>query len=582
VIDRSNTGRLNKWKTGQNINFFFTNNVSGISASDANAITTQSAAQFNQHISNSVNVVVSNDGDVNGRSDIYFSSTDPLLTDSGVVAVTTTQYDPETGRIIEADIILNDTYSFSNSVFDKNYLGNAMTHEIGHALGLSHSQLIDATMFFETRKGQYSLHTDDISGVRYLYGSSSTGSISGRVAGSGKLTSVFGAHVYAISLNTGKAVASSVSETDGTFSISNLPIDDTYFIYVEPLNNLGSLPSYYNVAKKDYCDSSNSYKGGFFQRCFGDDRGKPYGITLSSSNTSVNIGNVSIKCGLEVSRDYTLSKGDVFTPNLVSQSVSSTYVGSSHVGFFNSKTIGTTINFDEIYDEYNLDLSFYDIQSEFPGKNLFLEVKIMTQQFYSPLRVTTILDHEDYASPSYSPLTASTLPSNSDGNYDLDITLKLPIHSNQLKNIYNLKILPNNIDKVHTMNSSSILSYDIYSLARNLYEENRHFYFITTRLVEKVGIDYFQVSQKNFGALSDNTTCMDGPQTYSVEANTVYVPAGLRTSRAKKNDSDLPIACGSIKDINSGPPGNGPLASLFILTLSLFLALKIRSSQFIE
>ena len=582
LIDRSTTGRLNKWNSSKDINFFLTTNISGMSTQDATNIVSASAAQFNSKISNNVNVVLSNDGAVGGRSDIYFSSDDPLLSDPGIVAVTTTAFDPETGRIIEADIILNDTYNFSGSILNKKYLGNAMTHEVGHALGLAHSQLVDATMYFETRRGQHKLHTDDISGIKYLYGSTTTSSINGKVAGSGNLINVFGAHVYAISLSTGKAVASSASDTDGSFSITNLPLDDTYFIYVESLNNISSLPAYYNVAKKNYCDSGNSYKGGFFQRCFGDDRGKPFGVRLSQSSNHVNIGNVSIKCGLEVPRNYTLAKGDEYTPNLVTEDINSMYVGSSSVGFFNSKTINGVLQFDDLYDDYNLDLSLHDIQAEFPGKSLYLEVKIMTQQFYSPLRVVTIVDHEDYITPTNTPGSAASLPTNSDGNYDLGITLRLPIYSNQLKNIYNLKVLPNNINELHNISNFSPLSNEIYSMGRSQFEEGRHFYFMTTRLVERVGIDYVEVSQKNYGEVSDNTNCMDGAQTYAVEANTVYDPGGLRVSKAKKDDSGLPLACGTIVDVNSGPPGNGPLASFTLLAILFILSPKYRLSHFIE
>jgi hypothetical protein len=587
LIDRSDTGRLNKWPSSKSINFFLTTSVPNLTNNEVSSITFDSVEEFKPHVSNNISVLVSNDGEQRGRSDIYTMNNSSLFNDPGIIAVTEIFIDPESGRIYEADIVINGTYQFSNSTLNNKYFGNIMTHEIGHALGLDHSQLVDATMFFENRKGQHSLHTDDISGVRSLYGQSSTGSISGTVAGSGNITGVFGAHVSAYSLNSGKAVSSSVSDSNGGFSITNLPLDDSYFIYIEPLNNLGSVSNYYNVAKKNFCDSNNYYKGGFFQRCFGNDRGKPYGVTLDSSNRNVGLGNVSIKCGLEVSREYIISKGSIFTPELVTTSASDMFVGSSHIGYFNAvRTFdafnNVDANFDDSFDEYNLDLSNHDIQSQYPNKDLYLEVKIMTQPFYSPLRVTTILDHDGFSNPVYTPFSSSTLPVNSDGNYDLGVTLRLPIDSDNLKNIYNLKIVPHDIDEILSMSPDSSLSYEIFSLSRADHNENRHFYFITTTLVEKSGINYVPVSHKNFGSISDNSNCMEGSQTYAVEANTVYENNSLRVSKNKKDESSFPIACGTIRDINSGPPGNGPFASLTILGFCIIFAMKVRSSQLVE
>ena len=587
LIDRSEAGRLNKWPSSKNINFFLSTSVPNVTNSEVSLMAVSSAGEFQSHIPNNISVLVSNDGEVEGRSDIYTMGSSSLFNDPGIIAVTEIFIEPETGKIFEADIVINGSYQFSNSTLSNKYLGNILTHEIGHALGLDHSQLIDASMFFENRKGQHTLHTDDISGVRSLYGLNSTGSISGKVGGSGKLTSVFGAHVSAYSLKTGKAVASSVSDSTGLFSISNLPINDSYFIYIEPLNNLGSLSNYYNVAKKNFCDSNNSYKGSFFQRCFGDDRGKPYGVSLDSSSLNINLGNVSIKCGLEVSREYIISKGSIYSPRLITKSGNDLSVGSSSIGYFNAvrdidgnKNVDAT--FDDIYDEYNFDLSSYDIKSEFPNKELFLEVRITTQPFYSPLRVTTILDHDDFSSPVHTPFSANTLPVNSDGNYDLGVTVRLPINSDSLKNIYNLKVLPNDIDEVLGMRIDSTLAYEIFSLSRAEHEESRHFYFMTTALVEKIGTSYSIVSHKNFGLASDNTNCMEGSQTYAVEANTVYESNSLRVSKNKKDDSAFPVACGTITDINSGPPGNGPFASLTLIGFCIIFAMKVRSSQLVE
>lgn len=46
------------------------------------------------------------------------------------------------------------------------------THEFGHALGLDHSEVRDAIMYpyYTGYVANMRLHSDDIAGIRYLYG----------------------------------------------------------------------------------------------------------------------------------------------------------------------------------------------------------------------------------------------------------------------------------------------------------------------------------------------------------------------------------------------------------------------------
>ena len=43
-------------------------------------------------------------------------------------------------------------------------------HEIGHALGLKHSNVKGSIMWPTAKKGTPTLHSDDINGIRSLYG----------------------------------------------------------------------------------------------------------------------------------------------------------------------------------------------------------------------------------------------------------------------------------------------------------------------------------------------------------------------------------------------------------------------------
>lgn len=141
------------------------------------------------------------------------------------------------GAITEADIALNPNALFSSDGTPGTYdLESTFTHEAGHLLGLEHSAIIGATM--QPRQGmnglynlpaftQRTLSADDIAGARALYGSrAGTGSISGRVIANsvaGQSRPVFGGHVFAEDVATGRVVAGNVTLASGEYRIDALP-----------------------------------------------------------------------------------------------------------------------------------------------------------------------------------------------------------------------------------------------------------------------------------------------------------------------------------------------------------------------
>lgn len=102
---------------------------------------------------------------------LYFSplSSFPSVT----LAVTTTTFDPPTGRLLDADIAFRNTvvWSIRPSAQEYDLVGTA-THEVGHLLGLAHSSVRGATMADKAATGlnpQRQLSQDDINGVCFLY-----------------------------------------------------------------------------------------------------------------------------------------------------------------------------------------------------------------------------------------------------------------------------------------------------------------------------------------------------------------------------------------------------------------------------
>lgn len=158
-------------------------------------------------------------------------------------------YDSETGKISEADIVINPfPYSpdgallqFSTDGTPGTYdLESTFAHELGHLLGLSHSPVIAATMqASQGLNGTYGLTAftartisdADRTAVRGLYGQPSrekTGSVEGRVLDSveGSLLPASGAHVWFEDLASGRVMASSLTAADGRFKIDGVPAGD--------------------------------------------------------------------------------------------------------------------------------------------------------------------------------------------------------------------------------------------------------------------------------------------------------------------------------------------------------------------
>ncbi len=75
--------------------------------------------------------------------------------------------------IIEADIDINVSFPFDNNGESASYdIQNVMTHEVGHMLGLGHSDVYDATMYKEGPVGETSkrsLYFDDLLAVEEIY-----------------------------------------------------------------------------------------------------------------------------------------------------------------------------------------------------------------------------------------------------------------------------------------------------------------------------------------------------------------------------------------------------------------------------
>ena len=159
---------------------------------------------------------------------------------------TTLRTAPNRGVILEGDIALNGIErKWTTDCGGAGPLANAecveavALHEIGHLLGLEHSPLGGATMFFRAARGkslQVGLSVDDIAAVRFLYpaGVMWHGAIQGVITKKGR--PVFGAAVFAQD-SAGNAVAGTVTRADGMFQF-NMMSPGGYLIRAAPLDPL--------------------------------------------------------------------------------------------------------------------------------------------------------------------------------------------------------------------------------------------------------------------------------------------------------------------------------------------------------
>jgi hypothetical protein len=203
-------------------------------------------------------------GEYNGLSSLYFASSSGEDLSPNVLGLTQVWYDPASGRILETDVVLNDrAFRFTTDPRDTSGFGsgsqgtrqgmnrvfieNVLTHELGHALGLSHSGGLQSAMLFMESPEQAHLGCDEQAGIRHLYPAGDAGrrgEITGLVLSEAGRP-VFGAHVVAISRRRGTAMATGITDPGGRYRIAGLE-PGSYFLMVEPyFAGPTALPAYY-------------------------------------------------------------------------------------------------------------------------------------------------------------------------------------------------------------------------------------------------------------------------------------------------------------------------------------------------
>lgn len=157
--------------------------------------------------------------------------TDDLFANQKAIALTTT-WDVD-GRLTESDIQVDAT--MINSGYN---LQHAITHEIGHMLGLDHSAVLSAVMYPFVMRGNDAvvLDSDDKVAIAGIYPKHDQEAVGGVLRGRvlGDSGGIFAAQVVAVN-ERGEPVATGLTDSVGEFTLQAVP-SGKYRIYAEPLD----------------------------------------------------------------------------------------------------------------------------------------------------------------------------------------------------------------------------------------------------------------------------------------------------------------------------------------------------------
>lgn len=497
-------------------------------------------------------------------------SNDSRFFSPGVVAVTLQSYNPGDGIIKNGQIYINHLthpgfcFTKSKTAMDCVYLGDVIAHELGHFAGLAHSEVRDSSMLFTSFRGQHTLHPDDVSGLRSIYATNLYGRIRGQVLG-GNRVPVFGVHVQAISSKRGDVVAAAISQEDGSFTINGLDLNETYYIYTEPLRNLDSLPDAFRSAQSNFCPGS--YVGSFFESCQSQSRGRPIPIRLSDNRKELDIGVVTIRCQLSLNSQYLDSI--LVSPEETRQGVQEfrsrpNKMLSSFVGYYPSSEKLLVSNVDPIKsDMIKLDLSSID---NIPAGST-LDMKILTTAIGSPLDFSvsvngpfgTIVD-PDRARDSNNRILVSKEAFTQKPIFQR--TISYPLSTSPLLNDFEILFAPRGLKNEEERMAIPLPSKFVL--------KDRP-YLVMFEIRKGSEILYFD----SVNSFSDNLACLDAPFTFSVRANNVSSAAMAGQSEDRGEAQLTGASCGTIEPPQSGG-GQGLLSFMVGLSLLFLLPKKIR------
>lgn len=319
--DQGNLGAFSN-ATAKAISDYAFNQWAGVSGSFA---TFTNAGQLARDVTSATDAYISGSGQYSDGINPVVFDTDGSITDArlgvgaknSVLGFAGSAYFTNGTTYVEGYVIINGSLSGSGGTGDRQEYEATVTHEVGHFLGLGHSQIglgsRYPTMYpsIVDPAGQRTLDADDAAAFSLLYPtttfSGSVGSISGTVKEANG-SNLSGLNVVATNLSTGASYSTVVDyfsggkpgfdsppTANGSYALRGLP-PGSYIVRIEPINSNftgGSSVASYNTPPDTWVRPewyNGSDENGDMVR---DDVNETSAVSVSAGGTAQNVNLVA-------------------------------------------------------------------------------------------------------------------------------------------------------------------------------------------------------------------------------------------------------------------------------------------------
>lgn len=543
-----------KWNAKGAVNFYVNpsnSSESRLSRAKVMSATEDAVLEWNQASPVKLSVIeTSNPPEFGQGASLRFSNNSAYF-GAGVLAVTSVGYNYNTGEVYSGDIIMKDISpgepEFSANPWEEDFIGDVLAHEIGHLLGLNHSETVNATMLFSSIKGQHSLHSDDVSGIEALYSTAAASGIKGTVVGQG-FHPVFGAYVQAIDLSKNVVAAGVFTGEDGSFEIKGLDPDSSYALFMSPIRSKERLTEYYKTYRDDFCDGK-SFQPSFYTACGGSSAGRAQ-IIRPGNNALTDIGYFTIRCSTGMDPAYLKQKFGSQEAYTALDYLDEGKTNSSFTGYFTETEITQATNGKG--DLLKVDLSGLD--TSYLGQ-VYLKTSLSFEKLGTAAGAMVMAQREDEASATVhtfadDPATLSP---------HLDFEFVKPLSSDSDQNVITLRIFPQELSQGDKN--------DVFA-APDIMTNDKAVYFASFQLMVVQNGEMIPFQTWDDAPYQDNSACLEGEP---LETSVGYNPVSVEL---EQNEAPKSLSCATINSPGAGP-GTGGTGSFFLGTALIFLIVAL-------